>query len=259
MAGDWIKMRIDLLSHPKVVRILSATKSDKFRVIGGLHAVWGVFDTHSVDGMLEGYTPKLLDHVIGWEGFSEAMIKVGWLEFDGAETLILPEFGEHNGQSAKRRAEDQKRKREDRKRPQSVRNLSANDVDENGTREEKRREEENLTTPNGVVVGNDVARPDCPHQEIIAAYHELLPMGTRVRVWNGTRAKHLQARWREEAKRQSLDWWRKFFAYVAQSEFLTGRAPTSRDRDPFVVSLDWLAKPENFAKVIEGFYHRGNA
>lgn len=122
MAGDWIKMRSELQSHPKVVRILSATNSDKFRVIGGLHAVWAVFDTHSVDGKLSGYTPATMDHIIGWQGFSEAMVAVGWLLFDGDQTLALPEFGEHNGQSAKRRAEDQKRKR-------NVRVSSGNDAD----------------------------------------------------------------------------------------------------------------------------------
>ena len=76
MASGWLKMRMDLQSHPKVVRILSAmrlkdgaTQTDKFRVIGGLHAVWSVFDTHSEDGRLYGYTPETLnDHVIGWEG-----------------------------------------------------------------------------------------------------------------------------------------------------------------------------------------------
>jgi hypothetical protein len=141
MAGDWIKMRIDLQTHPKVVRILSATKSDKFRAIGGLHAVWSVFDTHSTDGTLNGYTPETLDHIIGWEGFAAAMIAVGWMEFDGLETLVLPEFDEHNGKSGKRRAEDQKRKKNSRKSPVNVRNLSANDVDEKRTREEKRRED----------------------------------------------------------------------------------------------------------------------
>jgi hypothetical protein len=146
MAGEWIKMRIDLQSHPKVVRILSATRTDKFRVIGGLHSVWSVFDVHSEDGQLKGYTPEALDHVIGWDGFARAMESVGWLLFDGIETLTLPEFAEHNGQSAKRRAEDQKRKRDGRN---SVRNVSANYVDEKRTREEKRREEkkEQKTAP----------------------------------------------------------------------------------------------------------------
>lgn len=140
MAGDWIKMRLELQSHPKVVRILSATSSDKFRVIGGLHAVWSIFDQHSEDGVLNGYTPELMDHIIGWPGFSDAMIGVGWLVKKDAQTLVMPEFSEHNGKSAKRRAEDQKRKRDSRKAsensPRSVRNLSA----EMRTREEKRRD-----------------------------------------------------------------------------------------------------------------------
>lgn len=138
-------MRLDLQTHPKIVRILSATKSDKFRVIGGLHAVWSVFDTHSSDGQLDGYTAETLGHVIGWAGFAEAMIAVGWLSENGGSSLSLPEFDEHNGASGKRRAEDQKRKRNDRKSPQIVRKLSAKDADENRTREEKRREE--LNTP----------------------------------------------------------------------------------------------------------------
>lgn len=134
-------MRLDLQTHPKVVRILSATKADKFRVIGGLHAVWSVFDTHSSDGTLPGYAPETLDHIIGWDGFSSAMISVGWLVLEGAETLILPEFDEHNGKSGKRRAEDQKRKREERKNPQSVRTESGQVADKKRTREEKRRED----------------------------------------------------------------------------------------------------------------------
>jgi len=124
MAADWIKMRIDLQTHPKVVRILSATMADKFRVIGGLHAVWAIFDTHSVDGVLNGYSPSILDHLIGWDGFSQAMIDVKWLSFDG-ENLTVPEFEEHNGASGKRRAEDQKRKKKSRDRPNYVRKMSA--------------------------------------------------------------------------------------------------------------------------------------
>lgn len=151
MAGDWIKMRVNLQTHPKVVRILSATHADKFRVLGGLHAVWSVFDTHSTDGILIGYTPETLDHIIGWDGFSAALIAVGWLAAE-EETLILPEFTEHNGQSAKRRAEDQKRKKQVRNRPDSVRIDCGQDADKMRTREEKRREEkkEQKTAPNGV-------------------------------------------------------------------------------------------------------------
>ena len=147
MSGDWIKMRVDLQSHPKVVRILSATKSDKFRAIGGLHAVWSVFDAHSEDGKLSGYTPELMDHIIGWQGFSRAMESVGWLIYDGLETLSMPDFTEHNGQSAKRRAEDQKRKRNERRASANCPKNYGQIEDEVRTREEKRREEINIYTP----------------------------------------------------------------------------------------------------------------
>ncbi len=148
MAGDWIKMRAELHTHPKVVRILSALNadicphpvravSDTLRVVGALHAVWCVFDTHSDDGYLRGYTPETMDAIIGWPGFTQAMINVGWAAMDG-ETLVMPGFAEHNGQSAKRRAQEAKRKNDVRK---DVRNLSALDADNLRTREEKRREE----------------------------------------------------------------------------------------------------------------------
>ncbi len=137
MAGDWIKMRSDLITHPKVVRIMSALKADKLRVIGGLHAVWCLFDMHSVDGTLEGYTPEILDSHLGWPGFSAEMAKIGWLEIKH-ESLATPRFDEHNGQSAKRRAQETERKRLAREAEE----LSAREADEKRTREEKRREED---------------------------------------------------------------------------------------------------------------------
>lgn len=133
MAGDWIKMRTDLFTHPKVVRISSALKADTLRTVGGLMSAWCLFDAHSIDGILQGYTAQTLDDHLRWPGFATAMIAVGWLADDG-ESLALPEFEAHNGQSAKRRAQDADRK-------QAVRKMSAPEADKKRTREEKRREE----------------------------------------------------------------------------------------------------------------------
>jgi hypothetical protein len=133
MAGDWIKMRADLFTHPKVVRMASALKADTLRTVGGLMSAWCLFDAHSDDGRLEGYSPEVLDAHLRWDGFAAAMIAVGWLEHDQAHGLALPRFDTHNGQSAKRRAQDADRKRE-------VRKASASDADKLRTREEKRRD-----------------------------------------------------------------------------------------------------------------------
>jgi len=133
MAGDWIKMRADLHTHPKVVRMASALKADRLRIVGGLHSAWCLFDVHSVDGFLDGYSADTLDDLIGFPGFSRAMMAVGWLEENG-ESLVMPRFEAHNGQSAKRRAQDADRKR-------NIRKTSASEADKKRTREEKRRED----------------------------------------------------------------------------------------------------------------------
>lgn len=104
------------------------------------------------------------------------------------------------------------------------------------------------------------AVPDCPHQAIVDAYHEVLPTLRRVEVWNDSRAGLLRSRWREvcSAERytqeQGVAWFRDYFGTVAQSEFLTGRARPKPGAPPFQADLEWLIGPKNFAKVIEGKY-----
>lgn len=134
MAGEWIKMRLDLGTSPKVVRISSALKADRLRVIGGLHAVWCLFDVHSEDGRLDGYSLETLDDMIGFPGFGAAMVSVGWLA-EGVDFIEVPRFDEHGGQSAKKRAMETERKR-------VVRKVSAPKEDKTRDKSRTREEEE---------------------------------------------------------------------------------------------------------------------
>ncbi|MEX3614721.1 MAG: hypothetical protein VB141_13430 [Burkholderia gladioli] len=99
-----------------------------------------------------------------------------------------------------------------------------------------------------------LTKPQCPHQQVLALYHELLPASPTIRDWTPARAKHLRCRWNEDPKRQNLDWWRRFFGYIAESAFLAGRV-SSGNRKPFTPGLDWICKAENFAKIREGRFH----
>ncbi|MEB0133455.1 Pyocin large subunit-like protein [Pseudomonas sp. CCI2.4] len=130
-------MRIELQTHPKVFRMVSALNADRLRIIGGLHVAWSIFDTHCDDGVLVGYTADAMDAVVGWPGFTQAMIDVEWAAVDSSGSLVMPRFGEHNGKSSKRRANDNERKRNSRNDAE----MSASDADKKRTREEKRREE----------------------------------------------------------------------------------------------------------------------
>ena len=93
----------------------------------------------------------------------------------------------------------------------------------------------------------------CPHQSIVDLYHQTLPTARRIQEWTPARQQALRARWREKTDRQSLEWWGKFFGYVAKSDFLCGRTEAP-GRKPFELSLDWLCKSANFVKVLEGAY-----
>jgi len=113
----------------------------------------------------------------------------------------------------------------------------------------------NTIDTNVSIVVNGETIPDCPHQEIISLYKKNIPMGIQPKAWDGARAVALKSRWRERKERQNLAWWDKFFDYVSQSKFLTGQV-VAKDRKPFEITLPWLLKPENFNKIIEGYYHR---
>ena len=170
MAGDWIKMRMDLATSPKVVRMASALRADRLRVVGGLHAVWCLFDVHSEDGRLDGYTLDALDELIGFPGFGTAMVAVGWLG-DRVDHLSVPRFDEHNGQSAKRRAMETERKREARK-------VSAPTADKMPTREEKRREEKSSSS-----LRSEEAIEKKPRVSAIVAETLPLPTGLDRQTW----------------------------------------------------------------------------
>jgi len=105
--------------------------------------------------------------------------------------------------------------------------------------------------PRNAAKATQKADPGCPHQEIIELYHEVLPMCPRVRDWTPTRAKQLRIRWNEDPTRQNLDYWRKFFCYVATCDFLVGKAGTGK---PFLADLQWITKADNFTKIREGKY-----
>lgn len=102
------------------------------------------------------------------------------------------------------------------------------------------------------------AAPDakrCPVQEIVALYHVMLPMCPSAEKLTRARIGYIRARWREDLP--TIEAFRNYFADVKKSRFLTGQVNGSRDRPPFVADLEWLMRPGNFAKVLEGKYHRG--
>ena len=108
MAGDWIKIEKATMDKPEVFEMAEYLKLDPDAVAGKLMRVWGWFDDHSEDGSATVTVRALLDRLTGVTGFTDSMEAVGWLVVDG-DTMTLPNFGRHNGQTAKARALTAKR------------------------------------------------------------------------------------------------------------------------------------------------------
>lgn len=108
--------------------------------------------------------------------------------------------------------------------------------------------------------------PKVNHQDVIDAYHELCPTLPRVLQWTDRRQSMLRQRWREYAeyeRRKDRPWqatvdgvaaFRRFFKFVAESEFLTGRVKPKPGEQAFTADLEWLLNAANFVKVCEGRY-----
>lgn len=111
--------------------------------------------------------------------------------------------------------------------------------------------------------------PNCPHLKLIDLYGKHLPElpQPKPELWDGKNASAMRQRWkwlltatRRNGERyatneaEALDWFDRFFGYVAKSDFLTGRNGRWQNCD-----LGWLMNQTNFAKVVQGNYENREA
>lgn len=103
----------------------------------------------------------------------------------------------------------------------------------------------------------EVVRPTkaqpVPYQRIMEAYNNIcgdyLP---RIQKIDGTRQRTVAARFKDAGSLEELI---KVFEIVRESEFLTGRTESG-----WKAGFDWIMKPSNYQKILEGNYsgNRGN-
>lgn len=85
---------------------------------------------------------------------------------------------------------------------------------------------------------------NCPHEKIIALYHEILPMLPKVPDWPVTHQQQLIEHWLEHPE---IGWWQAFFEGFAKADWLLNEAT-------FKPTLAWIIQPKNFQKIKEGTY-----
>ena len=253
MAGDWIKVEVSLTMKPEVWRIAAMTGLDADAVVGKLIRAWAWFDAHTENGNAAGVTFALLDSVCGRSGFADAMSSVGWLEQDG-DTMRLPNFGRHNGKTAKNRALTAKRVASHKGKS------NASSVTDALPREEKRREEKKaiIRPPSTDARLAEVTR------EAMAAYneHAAAPLGLARATEVGIERKQAHVRRCIKVARDACkaiygsdtittEFWADYFRVQAADDFIAGRTARSKEHANWRPDFEYLTRPDVITRAFE--------
>lgn len=210
MAGDWIKYRASLSTHPKVWKMADVLGSsldigrrlltnhngaldgmvtrDVTRdvTLAALLRVWCATNEHTEDGVWHMSTLDTLDNAAGIVGFGAAMAAVEWAIYDPQNnTVTLPNFTEYNA-PAKHGGRSTGALRQARYREKLKANSDASpgvtgDVTGDG-REEKRREKKQQPS------ATEPTEPKAPKTKRKTAVPELFPITADMIVWANERA-----------------------------------------------------------------------
>ena len=95
-----------------------------------------------------------------------------------------------------------------------------------------------------------VPQAECPFAKIRDLYHSICISYPTIKAIDGSRRKDVADRW---SANRSLDTFEELFRKAEASPFLKGQNDSNWSAD-----FDWIMRPENFAKVLEGKYDKRN-
>ncbi|MGB5091930.1 MAG: hypothetical protein WBN97_01285 [Parvibaculum sp.] len=109
MAGDWLKVEANTPDKQEVIAIAEMLGIAPAYSFGCLFLVWRWFDQQTTDGNAARVSKLTIDRLSGVTGFADAMLVVGWLSVNDDNSIALPNFDRHCGETSKQRALTAKR------------------------------------------------------------------------------------------------------------------------------------------------------
>ena len=131
MGADWIKVEKTTARKPEVLQLSELLQIHIDQAFGLCVRFWCWCDDQLHSCHAPRVTNVTLDAVLGHPGFSDALLKVGWLRVR-SDSLEIPNFDRHLSESAKKRALSGERKRRER-----VEKASRSERDKSVTRLER--------------------------------------------------------------------------------------------------------------------------
>ena len=161
MSLPWIKIECGLINKPEVMQLAGLLDIDEHAVVGHLVAFWSWVDANmSRDCPDTIGTKRGLDRVAGRDGFTDAMVQVGWLEFND-NRVTVPHFEYHLSQSAKTRATDARKKARQRAASRSKGDNVPLPSGQKGGPDKRRGEENNIYASREVRIPDKMNNDEC--------------------------------------------------------------------------------------------------
>lgn len=287
MAGDWVKWEIGLENKPEVVRMAGLLKRSRREVAADCMALWAWADGNIPEENISengsafvtlspsaGDNMAFIDDVVGTPQFAHSISSVGWLHFRH-DRVEFPNFGRHNGETAKTRARNAKNQKKKRSKPapqkskptaveevnesSPVTNLSPSSGDISVTRGEERRgisSNEEIHPPNPPVGGNVAVVSLVIGKEVITYDQDHIRWQAEfIRRWN-----KLPGVSRHTNQALSTSNVRLLIQRLSESDWHWQQAflkfPLWTPSPDWMPTLSWFLEPPSVSKILEGRYER---
>lgn len=251
----WISVHEQLKDHQKVRHLSKLLRCSRHEALGVLITLW-LWGLNNADrhGDLNGADAEdiadgIIYRALTAETLVQALVESKWLdEAAGHYTLHDWDFwqGEWYKMLDKREA-NKKRMRETRNdtcATHSATHSAMHSVTHVQASPSPNRHL-TVTLPSELPSGNLLPEGNCPHGEIMELFNSVCTSLPKVKGITGTRQDTLRVWWKSGLTMDNL---RDFFQTVQDSDFLTGRT------GKFTASFDWIIKPANRQKILEGNY-----
>ncbi|MCW0413502.1 phage replisome organizer N-terminal domain-containing protein [Xanthomonas sacchari] len=280
MAADWIKMRSNLWDDPRVAAIVDATDSSEAAVIGALYWLWAMADQHTEDGYLPGLSLRQIDRKTGVAGFAEALKELGWISVSADGGITIANFTDHNGASAKKRAQTARRvasfKSGNAQSNEFCETGNAPSVTESGNERdlEKEKEKEEDQKLSSSAAPSDVAGDELAQRlaqvtrDALTAYN-----ASSLTKRNGGNLPNVSENVGREKRQQQVrrclrvareickestgtplvtpEFWAAYFDLVAQDDFYSGRVRGGAGHENFVPDFETLTAEKTMLRLYD--------
>lgn len=239
-------MKRETLRHPKLFDLMARLECSRPEALGFLQLLWDFTAEYAIQGNVGKHADGAIAKACDWPGepkaFIAGLVAAGWLDTDPEHRLLVHDWVDHCERWVKLKA--------DKLGMSFIEPSTETPVERSIEPTAETSPPRDQSDPDQTLPQESASAPPvCPHEAIVDCYHEECPGLPRVQKLTEKRRRVIRTRWREDAERRDLAWWRRYFRLAGSTPFLNGENSRGWRAD-----LEWLVSEANMLKVFEGKY-----